>query len=168
MEVDNDSWETPQWLFDQLNEEFNFDIDLCATRENSKCSAFYLNYLEDIIEDSKGIRRQNTLSNISDYHEDLTVFMNPPYSRGSMEKFIGKVWEDSKHCKIVCLVKVDSRTKWWSIFYDAINFKERTGCKIRLLPKRVKFDPPNGWKGETKGPSFPSAVLIFDRRVEDI
>jgi site-specific DNA-methyltransferase (adenine-specific) len=29
-----DEWETPQVLFDQLNKEFNFDLDVCANREN--------------------------------------------------------------------------------------------------------------------------------------
>ncbi len=33
----SDQWQTPQWLFDELNQEFNFDIDLCANSENSKC-----------------------------------------------------------------------------------------------------------------------------------
>ncbi|HXS60809.1 MAG TPA: DNA N-6-adenine-methyltransferase [Candidatus Sulfopaludibacter sp.] len=39
----SDEWRTPQWLFDELNKEFNFDIDLCATKENSKCKNYYTN-----------------------------------------------------------------------------------------------------------------------------
>jgi len=35
-----DLWETPQLLFDQLNEEFNFDIDVCALAENAKCKNY--------------------------------------------------------------------------------------------------------------------------------
>lgn len=27
----NDEWATPDYLFDELNEEFHFDIDLCPT-----------------------------------------------------------------------------------------------------------------------------------------
>jgi hypothetical protein len=26
---DDDHWQTPQWLYDQLNAEFNFDFDPC-------------------------------------------------------------------------------------------------------------------------------------------
>ncbi len=35
--VERDDWETPQWLFDILNKQYNFKIDCCATRFNSKC-----------------------------------------------------------------------------------------------------------------------------------
>lgn len=169
----SDSWQTPQWLYDELNEEFNFDIDLCATKENSKCERFYDDYLKGIFYKKEydshlklnweGPYINSDYSNImSERYPGLTCFMNPPYS--NPKPFIEKAWEESKHCLIVCLVKVDSSTKWWSIFYDANKFEERPGCKIRLLPKRIKFDPPTGWEGKSTGPSFPSAVLIFDRR----
>ena len=34
-------WETPQYFFDQLNAEFNFDLDPCALPENAKCKRFF-------------------------------------------------------------------------------------------------------------------------------
>jgi site-specific DNA-methyltransferase (adenine-specific) len=35
-------WETPQDLFDKLNEEFGpFTLDPCATKENAKCKRFF-------------------------------------------------------------------------------------------------------------------------------
>lgn len=37
----SDEWATPQALFDELNEEFNFDLDPCATEDNAKCENFY-------------------------------------------------------------------------------------------------------------------------------
>ena len=33
--------ETPQELFDELNKEFHFGIDVCATHENAKCENFF-------------------------------------------------------------------------------------------------------------------------------
>ncbi|HDL07140.1 MAG TPA: hypothetical protein ENG35_00165 [Desulfobacteraceae bacterium] len=30
-------WETPQWLFDRLNDVFHFTVDLACTEENKKC-----------------------------------------------------------------------------------------------------------------------------------
>jgi hypothetical protein len=33
----SDSRETPQALFDELNAEFHFDLDVCATTQNTKC-----------------------------------------------------------------------------------------------------------------------------------
>lgn len=34
-------WETPQDFFDKLNDEFHFDLDVCATPDNAKCSNFF-------------------------------------------------------------------------------------------------------------------------------
>lgn len=245
----SDCWQTPQKLFDELNEEYGpFDIDLAATRENSKCDSYYIDYLNNIIgHQVKDYVRELPLSEVtSTSDEDLTCFLNPPYSNPL--PFIQKAWEDSKHCKIVLLVKVDTSTKWWSVFwdyedvYDCPNcgvspetvclsensdgcycavckhetydredwkIKEsgpKPGCSYKFLPKRVQFDPPpemNVWKegdswyvkcnkgdytekgtcyeyrgdnvhlcrqckGKGKkrlaGPSFASAVLVFDRR----
>lgn len=36
-----DMWETPQNFFDELDKEFHFSCDVCATRENAKCAKFY-------------------------------------------------------------------------------------------------------------------------------
>ena len=35
------TWETPQDFFDELNKEFNFTLDPCATVKTAKCSKFY-------------------------------------------------------------------------------------------------------------------------------
>ena len=37
----SDEWSTPQYLFDQLKNEFDFDLDPCSTKENHKCNMFY-------------------------------------------------------------------------------------------------------------------------------
>ena len=34
-------WATPQAFFDELNSEFHFDLDPCATSTNHKCDNFY-------------------------------------------------------------------------------------------------------------------------------
>ena len=36
-----DEWETPQWLFNEMNEEFHFDLDPAATDENHKCARYF-------------------------------------------------------------------------------------------------------------------------------
>lgn len=36
-----DMWATPQWLFDKLDEEFHFTVDVCAVVENAKCKTFF-------------------------------------------------------------------------------------------------------------------------------
>ncbi len=114
MSIDSNSWETPDWLFKQLDKEFNFDIDLCATKANSKCDFWCDDYLLNIVEDKDG--GGFYLHELIDLNAIHSGFMNPPYS--CPKPFIEKAWEDSKRCKIVCLVKVDPSTKWWATFWN--------------------------------------------------
>lgn len=37
----SDEWATPSELFDELNNEFHFDLDACATDDNHKVSNYY-------------------------------------------------------------------------------------------------------------------------------
>jgi phage N-6-adenine-methyltransferase len=237
----SDQWQTPETLFQELNAEFNFDIDLCATKENSKCGLYYRNYLGNEIGNTSTDKvyywslagHNNPLSN----NKINCAFMNPPYS--NPKPFIEKAWEDSRFCRIVCLVKCDPSTRWWSVFWDydvdcyscyknddlwiresplfgkisrtvdcpyckdtmRYSGPTKPGCEVRFFPKRIQFDPPrqliddgsvwkvgNKWvkkcdtfgcmvdegyrchtcKGKgyifLSGPTFPSALLIFDRR----
>ncbi len=151
----SDQWRTPQSLFEELDQEFNFNIDLCATEENTKCDIWYQDYLNDV--QIEKVYLAPRVATMQEYHEigdaNYTCFMNPPYS--NPKSFIDKAWEDSKHCRIVCLVKCDPSTKWWATFwnYDSelkCNSTGRTklrngpkpGCEVRFFPKRIKFDPP--------------------------
>ena len=38
---ETNEWSTPQDLFEELNEEFGFTIDVAATAENAKCERYY-------------------------------------------------------------------------------------------------------------------------------
>lgn len=180
----SDEWETLDWLFKELDEEFGFDIDLCATKENSKCTWFCIDYLKNRL-----VRKLGQFNdNLHYYIENTACFMNPPYS--NPKPFIEKAWKDSKYCKIVCLVKCDPSTKWWATFWQysgncplCKNDKIRgyvcpmcqdnhtyngpkPGCEVRFFPKRIKFDAPEGLKGKN-GPTFPCALVIMDRRGHD-
>ena len=41
MTSNKDDWETPQALFDQLNEEFRFTLDAASNDQNAKCEHHY-------------------------------------------------------------------------------------------------------------------------------
>ena len=36
-----DEWSTPQNIFEELNKEFHFNLDPCATKDNAKCRKFF-------------------------------------------------------------------------------------------------------------------------------
>lgn len=62
---ETNEWSTPQDLFEELNEEFGFTIDVAATAENAKCERYYT-AADDGLKQSWG---------------GESVFCNPPYGR---------------------------------------------------------------------------------------
>lgn len=57
-----DIWETPKKLWDGLNNQYGFNFDCCANKENSKCE----NYSSEF---------QNIILS-----PDIVAWMNPPFS----------------------------------------------------------------------------------------
>lgn len=189
----SDEWQTPMWLFEQLDKRFNFTVDACATKANSKCSFFIENAL---IENVCWSMLAKSTGQVSDFEESFldtsigSYFLNPPYSNSG--PFIKRAWEESANHQIVCLLKADASTKWWGIFWDYETQQPKAGCRIEYPRKkgknegkRVKFDPPpkhileyylehgsekdkklakNLLEGKITTPAFPSAVVVFDRR----
>ena len=70
-------WATPQDLFDKLNKQFNFDIDVCADASNAKCKKYYSIEDDALSQTWKGY-----------------CFMNPPYGR-EISKWVKKAYESS-------------------------------------------------------------------------
>src|SRR3990167_1926524 len=105
-------WETPQKLFDELNKEFHFTLDPCATKENAKCKKFYTKEDDGLSKDWLNER----------------VFMNPPYGR-EIGKWVKKASEGGL---VVCLLPARTDTRW---FHDYIYKK----ANIRFIKGRFKF-----------------------------
>ena len=126
-------WSTPQAFFDELNKEFNFTLDPCATSENAKCTKYFT------VEDD-GLKQ--------DWSKD-TVFMNPPYGR-EIKRWIKKAYEESqKGATIVCLIPSRTDTAYWH------NYIFGKADDIRFIKGRLKF-------GGSKNPApFPSAIIIY-------
>lgn len=139
-----DDWRTLDYLFNQLNYEFNFEIDLCATEENKKLPRY--------------------CENVFTFNEkNLSSFMNPPYSRP--KNFIIKTYELAfqNNCLVVLIVKCDTSTSWWGTFWDYINHKPRNNIEIRYFPKRIQFI-----NAETLSKLFAEEELeiVFDNKIQ--
>lgn len=104
-------WSTPQDLFDQLNAEFNFTLDPCATKENAKCTKFYTKEQNGLSKDWTGER----------------VFMNPPYGR-QIGLWVKKLSEIGG----VALLPARTDTQW---FHSYVYGK----AEIRFIKSRLKF-----------------------------
>lgn len=108
-----DQWSTPQDFFDKLNEEFKFNLDVCANTENHKCAMWFSEEEDGLSKDWSNVR----------------VWMNPPYGRE-----IGKWVKKASEAKgvVVCLLPSRTDTRW---FHDYIYGK----AEIRFLKGRLKF-----------------------------
>lgn len=129
-----DLWETPQDLFDELNDEFGFDIDVCATKENAKCSRYFTKEQNGILQDWDGV-----------------VWCNPPYGR-EISEWVRKAYETNlrENNYIVMLLPARTDTKW---FHDYIY--QKNYVEIRFIKGRLKF-------GCSKNSApFPSMVVVF-------
>ena len=128
-----DLWETPQDLFDKLNNEFQFTLDVCATPENAKCDKFYTKEQDGLKHPWKG-----------------TVWCNPPYGRGIGQWVRRALFASVSGSTVVMLLPARTDTKW---FHDYIY--KRNNVEIRFIRGRLKFG------GSKNSASFPPMVVIF-------
>lgn len=112
-------WTTPKDFYEILHKEFNFTLDPCATKNNSKCKKFYT-------KDDNGLTK--------DWSNE-TVFMNPPYGR-EIKHWIKKAYDESlKGALVVCLIPARTDTIYWHTYCVKGN--------IRFIKGRLKFSNKN-------------------------
>ena len=128
-----DLWETPKDLFDKLNNEFHFALDVCATPENAKCEEFYTKEQDGLKQPWKG-----------------TVWCNPPYGRQIGEWVRRAFLASVSGSTVVMLLPARTDTKW---FHDYIY--KRNNVEIRFIRGRLKFG------GNKNSAPFPSMVVVF-------
>lgn len=129
---ETEEWPTPQWLFDSLNREFGFTVDVCSTVENAKCERYFT-------------RADNGL--LMPWVGEV-CWMNPPYGSEIgqwMAKAFGAARDEG--ATVVCLVPSRTDTEWWHRY--------AMKHEIRFLKGRLKF-------GNAENPApFPSAVVVM-------
>ena len=128
-----DLWETPQDFFDKLDNEFHFDLDVCALPENAKCEKYYTPQENGLSQPWRG-----------------TVWCNPPYGR-QIGSWVRRAWLSSAvGSTVVMLLPARTDTKW---FHEYVYNKTRV--EIRFIPGRLKFG------GAENSAPFPSMLAIF-------
>lgn len=151
----SDEWQTPRDLFERLNDTFRFDYDPFASDAN------HLTTIYSTIEGSywtTGHRMDGeagTQDGLTFPWEGMRVFMNPPYSRGFIEKALRKAADERTRCDlIVALIPANTDTRWW---HDIVG---PNASHIELLRGRVRFiDPATGCPGGS--PPGGSALVYY-------
>jgi site-specific DNA-methyltransferase (adenine-specific) len=152
--TEKDSWETPQWLFDLLDQEFHFLVDAAATSENAHCNL----YMGSDNQPAHAFCIGNALTKLDWTPRCSNFFLNPPYSAGNIDKFMAKALEESqKGAVVVCLVPCATDTKWWHQY-------SMKAQEIRFIKGRVRFVGYDEDGNQVKNsPTFSSCVVIFNR-----
>ena len=134
---DRDCWQTPRYIFDHFNQEYEFTVDVAASADNSLCDKF-------ITKEDDAIK-----SDWLDYaFQGDFVWCNPPYSKP--REFIDKAVYEASVNKIGCvmLLPADTSVKWFAEIL-------KTASEVILLTEgRVSFISPETGKpknGNNKG-----------------
>ena len=131
-----DLWATPQELFDELDKEFHFELDVCATPENAKCRKFYTKEQDGLAQPWQG-----------------RVWCNPPYGREIGQWVRRAFFAAVAGATVVMLLPARTDTRW---FHEYIYGK----AEVRFIRGRLKFGDARN------SAPFPSMVVIFGKRNE--
>jgi phage N-6-adenine-methyltransferase len=131
-------WATPLDVFADLNREFGFTLDVCASPHNAKVDRYISS------EDLWGGLNQPWSG---------VCWMNPPYGK-TIGAWVKKAWESSQQgATVVCLLPSRTDTRWWHDYCMKAD-------EIRFLKGRLKFMNPD-YKDSKHVAPFPSAVVVF-------
>jgi len=129
-------WGTPPEVFDPINKEFGFTLDVCAILENTKCDNFFS-------PDDDGLKQ--------DWGNNV-CWCNPPYGT-EVQKWCKKALAESRHgATTVLLIPCKTNTNWW---HDLVI----PHAEIRFLRGRVCF-VQNGIQSSQALP-WPLAFVIY-------
>jgi phage N-6-adenine-methyltransferase len=146
----SDEWATPQNLYEQLDKEFKFTLDPCATEGNAKCEKFYTREIDGLAQS----------------WENEVVFINPPYSQ--IKQWVEKAYVESIVNGAICVLLLPARTdtKWFHNFIYQVD-----NVEYRFLKGRLKFtvdgQPLLNKQGQPQAAPFPSMVVIFNGQAHE-
>lgn len=123
-------WSTPQGLFDVLDNEFGFKLDVCASPSNSKCDRYLTEADDGLAQPWRGV-----------------CWMNPPCG-SQISHWVKKAHDSaaSDRAVVVSLVPARTDTRWWwdHCIHAEVRFlrqPDRSGSIQPVLRKRR----PSSW-----------------------
>jgi len=146
---DVDDCGTPWDLFDVLNAEFHFTIDVASSHHNTKLHRHFTREDDGLAQSWNNER----------------VWCNPPYS--DLRTWVKKAWDESDETQLIVMLLPSNRTEqpWWHELVEP--FRDLPDRKnyftTRFIRGRVKFVKPGDVKPRPDSrPPFGSVLLIWE------
>lgn len=145
-----DDRRTPRDLWDVLNEEFGFTLDVAASEANALTEDYFDLTDDGLAQPWAGV-----------------VWCNPPYSdlRAWAEKASTEIQRDGGPTAVVMLLPANRTEQgWWQ---DWVEPQRREGLlETRFLRGRLRFDTPDHAYDDPKGnrPPFGNVLVIWRRK----
>lgn len=137
----SDSYRTPKWLFKFLDEQYNFDFDICASKENALLDKFY--------------SEENPYNGRNWSELGSTGFCNPPFSTGQKEKALAEAYRNMKENSVTSVFLIPSDVS--NIFWMSHIVGKAT--KISIICGRINFLDPD--TGEESNAGLGCALVEF-------
>lgn len=130
------TWSTPKYLFDKLDDIFNFKLDPCCEHETAKCEIHYT-------KEDDGLKQ--------DWSKTGNAFVNPPFGR-ALPIWMKKCFNESqKGITVVMLIPARPDSSHWH------NIAFRFSSCICFMKGRITFG------GGLNPAPFPSAIIVFGK-----
>lgn len=131
-------WNTPKSLFEPLNAEFKFTVDLAASTENALAPKFYTKELDGLKQPWEGV-----------------CWLNPPFGDKSskMVDWIKRAYMQSQRnpdLTVVMLIPARTNTRWFHQYC-------MKAAEVRFICGRPKFG------GATHGLPQPLVLIVFKK-----
>lgn len=133
-------WGTPKEIFNPIDKEFGFTLDVCAIEANSKCSKFFS-------------PEQNGLNQS---WSNEVCWCNPPYGKEVVRWCKKALSESYNGATTVLLIPCKTNTNWWHDY--VIPYAE-----VRFIRGRIAFLYPDGTQSKQQLP-WPLAFVIYKPR----
>jgi phage N-6-adenine-methyltransferase len=143
-EFEQDNRWTPDDLWEELKEQFNFTIDVAASEKNAKCERFYTI-------DDDGLARS---------WAGERVWCNPPYSK--IRDWVAKAfheWQNGTELIVMLIPSTRTEQPFWQEFIEP--YRDRgLGITTRFVARRRKFfDEKRGFRSHA---TFGLVLVIFE------
>lgn len=139
-----DDRRTPRHIFDPLNAEFEFTLDVAASAENALTERYY-----------------DLVTNGLEQTWNGRVWCNPPYS--DLRPWVEKAQDefDAGVAKLIVMLLPANRTEqgWWQDIIEPLRREGR--IETRFIRGRLRFDTPDhDYTKQPKGNRPPFGVVL--------